>query len=134
MKTARPFLLLLIAILLGWTLGSYTTENFYKKWINRYQLRMAFDGVSERLAVLNAVRAGDTNGTAAFLEGQLDGQIKVLDATVRELHVDQLPPRGIQQLEQLQDYRAKHPPTTNDLETDRIISGILSLTNAQNRP
>lgn len=134
MKKARPFLIVILALLIGWAIGLYTTDHFYEKWIRRYRIRNAFEGINDRFAALNAVRAGDTNGTVELLESQMDGQIMVLGVLIPDLHADQLMPWDIRLITRLRDYRAAYPRKTNSLEIDRIITGALSLTNSQNQP
>jgi hypothetical protein len=134
MKTIRPILFLIIALLAGWAIGSYSTDHYYDKWIKRYQTRSAFEGVNDRLAALIALRAGDTNGTAELLEGQLDGQIMVLAPILQETPAGQLQPRNLRLLTQLHDYRAANPHKTGGTDIDQIIAGLLASTNIQNHP
>jgi thiaminase len=134
MKTLRPILFLVIALLVGWAVGSYSTEHFYDKWIRRYQTHKAFEGVNERLTVLNALRAGDTNGTAELLESQMDGQIMLLAPFLQEMPAGQLQPQNFRLLTQLRDYRAAHPRKSGQPEIDQIIAVILSSTNSQTHP
>ena len=134
MKSIRPFLFLTIALLLGWAIGSYSTVHFYDKWIKRYQTRMAFESVNDRLTALNALRAGDTNGTAELLENQLDSQITALVPTLQDPATGQLQPQNFQLLTQLRDYRAAHPRKSSRPDIDQIIASALSSTNSQNHP
>jgi hypothetical protein len=134
MKTIRPILFLVIALLVGWAVGSYSTEHFYDKWIRRYQTHKAFEGVNERLTALNALRAGDTNAAAELLESQLDGQIKLLAPILQDLPAGQLEPQNFRLLTQFRDYRAAHPRKSGRPDIDPIIAVILSSTNSQNRP
>ena len=134
MQTIRPILFLLIALLAGWAVGSYSTDHYYDKWIRRYQTHSAFEGVNDRLTALTALRAGDTNGTAELLEGQLDGQIMALAPILQAMPAGQLQPRNLRLLAQLRDYRAAHPHKAGGSEIDRIIAGVLSSTNLQNHP
>src|SRR5271154_1748389 len=131
MKAARPFLLLIIALLVGWAIGSYSTNHFYDKWIRRYQTHSAFDAVNDRLTALNALRAGDTNGTVEILESQLDSQLLVLGAMLQNMPAGQLQPQTIRLLTQLRDYRAAHPGKHNRPEIDQIFAGVLWSTNLQ---
>ncbi len=132
MKKMRPFLFVVLALLAGWAIGSYTSDHFYNKWIKRYQARNAHDGVSDRLAALKALRAGDTNQVAELLESQLDAQILLLGTVLQDMPAAQRPAADFQILSQLRDYRAAHPRKTNRPEIDQKVAGTLSLTNAQN--
>ena len=132
MKTVRPILFVILALLAGWVIGLYTTDHYYEKWIRHYQMKKTMDGIGDRFAALNAVRAGDTNGTVELLESQMDGQIMVLGAMLQDLQVDQLSPWNIRLMTRLRDYRAAYPRKTNSLEIKQIIMGALSLTNTQN--
>ena len=130
MKTLRPFLFLIIAMLVGWAIGLYATEHYYEKWIKRYRTHNAFDGVTDRFAVLKALRVGDTNGAAELLESQMDNQIMVFGAMIQNVPADQLGPWDLQLLAQLRDYRAAHPRKTSRPEVDQIVAGFLSPTNS----
>lgn len=134
MKKIRPLLFVLLALLAGWAIGSYTSDHFYDKWIKRYQARSAHDGVNDRLAPLNALQAGDTNQLVELLETQLDSQIMALGTVLQEMPVAQRPAADIQLLNRLRDYRAAHPRKTKRPEIDQQVAGILSLTNTLNRP
>ena len=134
MKNVRPILFLIIALLAGWAIGLYSTQHFYDKWIRRHQFHSALEGVNDRLTALNALRAGDTNGTAELLEAQLDGQITALGAVLQDMPAGQLQPRDLRLLTQLRDYRAAQPHKTSRPEIDQILAGVLSSTNSQDRP
>ena len=134
MKTIRPILFLVVALLAGWAIGLYSTEHFYDKWIKRYQTRNAFEGVNDRLSALTALRAGDTNATAELLESQLDGQITRLAPILQDVPAGQLQPQNLRLLTQLRDYRAAHPRKSSGPDIDPIIAAALSSTNNQNHP
>ena len=134
MKTFRPFLFLMLALLLGWAIGLYATQHYYEKWIKRYRTHSAFDGVNDRFTILKALRAGDTNGTTELLENQMDNQIMVLGAMIQDVPPDQLQPWDLQLLVQLRAYRAAHPRKTNRPEIDQIVARVLSSTNVQIHP
>ncbi len=134
MKTIRPILFLIIALLVGWAIGLYSTQHFYDKWIRHSQTQNAFMGVNDRLTALIALHAGDTNGAAELLETQLDGQLAVLAPIIQNMPSGELQPRNLRLLTQLRDYRAAHPRKTGGPEIDQIIAGILSSTNIQNHP
>jgi hypothetical protein len=134
MKTIRPILFLIIALLAGWAIGLYSTQHFYDKWITRYLTQNAFASVNDRLTALTALRAGDTNGTAQMLEAQLNDQIAVLAPILQGMSAGQLSPRNLRLLTQLRDYRAAHPHKASGPDIDQIIAGMLSSTNSQNRP
>jgi hypothetical protein len=112
----------------------YSTDHYYNKWIRRYRIQRAFDGINDRYAPLNAVRSGDTNGTVELLESRMDGQIMLLESMIQDLHVDQLPPWDLRILARARDYRAEYPRKTNSLEINQIIVSVLSLTNTQSHP
>ena len=131
MKRTHFFLFVILALCAGWAIGSFTSDHFYDKWIKRYLVRNAFVGVSDRLATLNALRAGDTNQAAELLESQMDVQMMALGAMIQEMPAAQRPAADIQLLARLRDYRAAYPRKTNRPEIDQKIAGILSLTNTQ---
>jgi hypothetical protein len=133
MKKMRPLLFSVLALLAGWAIGSYTSDHFYDKWIKRYQARNAHDGVSDGLAALKALRAGDTNQVAELLENQLDTQIMALGTVLQETPAAQRPAADTQLLDQLRDYRFAHPRKTSRSEIDQRVAGVLSLTNASNQ-
>jgi hypothetical protein len=133
-KSIRPFLFLTIALLLGWAIGSYSTQHFYDKWIKRYQTHMAFEGVNDRLTALNSLRAGNTNGAAESLENQLDSQITALVPILQDPATSKLQPQNFRILTQLSDYRAAHPHKSSRPDIDQIIASALSSTNSQNHP
>jgi hypothetical protein len=114
----------------GLAIGSYSTDHFYGKWIRRYQTHSAFDAVNDRLTALNALHAGDTNGTVEILESQLDNQLLVLGAMLQNMPAGQMQPQTIRLLTQLRDYRAAHPRKTGRPEVDQIVAKILSPTNS----
>jgi len=132
MKKIRPLLFLILALLAGWGIGSYTSDHFYNQWIQRYLARNALDGVGDRFATLNALRAGDTNQVVELLESQLDGQIMALGAAMRESPAAQRPAAEVKLLARLQDYRAVHPRTTSRPEIDQKVAAILTATNPPN--
>jgi hypothetical protein len=134
MKSSRPYLLLLIALLVGWAVGLYSTQHFYDKWIRRYETHNAFEGVKRSLTALNALHAGDTNGAEEMLESQLNSHIQVLVAMIQNVPAGQLQPQNLRILTQLHDYRAAYPRKDNGSEIDKIIAGVLSSTNIQSRP
>ena len=134
MKKIRPLLFLILALLAGWGIGSYTSDHFYNQWIQRYLTRNALDGVSDRLATLNALRAGDTNQVMELLESQLDGQLVALGATMQGPPAAQRPAAEVKLLARLRDYRAVHPRKTSRPEIDQKVAGVLSITNVQNQP
>jgi hypothetical protein len=131
MKKVRPILFLLIALLAGWAIGSYSTDHFYVKWIKHYQIHDALAGINDRLIPLTVLQSGDTNRTAELLESQMNDQIKLLGPMLPDLHVQ---PWDVRLFTELQNYRAGHPQKTNDPEIDSIISGVLLSTNASNLP
>jgi len=134
MKKIRPILFLILALLIGWAIGSYTSDHFYNRWIQRYLARNAISGVTDRLAALHALRADDTNQVVELLESQMDGQIMALGATMQEASITERPAAEAQLLTRLRDYRAAYPRKTNRPEIDQKVTGILSITNAQNQP
>ena len=134
MKSIRPFLFMILALLIGWAIGLYATQHYYEQWIGRYQTRHAFDGVNDRLIVLNPLRAGDTNGAAELLESQLDGQLLMLGTLMQNVSASELQPRQLQLLTQLRNYRAAHPRQTSQPEIDRAVAGVLSATNSDHQP
>jgi len=134
MKPIRVILFLVIALLLGWAIGSYSTDHFYDQWIRRYQTHSAFANVNDRLTALTALRAGDTNATAELLEAQLDEQVAVLAPILQGMPAGQLQPQNLRLLKQLRNYRAAHPRKTSGPDIDQIIAAVLSSTNSQNHP
>ena len=132
MKKIRPLLFLILALLIGWAIGSYTSDHFYNKWIQRYLARNALDGISERLTTLNTLKAGDTNQVMELLESQMDAQIMALGATMREASIAERPAGEAQLLTRLRDYRATYPRKTSRPEIDRNVATILSVTNMPN--
>ena len=132
MKRMHFLLFVILALCAGWAIGSFTSDHFYDQWIKRYLARNARVGVSDRLATLYALRAGDTNQAAELLESQLDGQMLALGAMIQEMPAPQRPAVDIQLLARLRDYRAAYPRKTSRPEIDQRVAGILSLTNVQN--
>jgi len=122
----------MLALLIGWAIGSYTSDHFYNKWIQRYLARNAISGVSDRLAALHALRADDTNQVVELLESQMDAQIIALGATMREASTAERPAAEAQLLTRLRDYRAAYPRKTSRLEIDQMVAAVLSVTNMPN--
>ena len=134
MKKMRLVMLVVLALLAGWAIGSYASDHFYDRWIQRYLARNARVCVGDSLANLNALRAGDTNQAAELLESQLDTQILALGAILQAMPVARRPAADIQLLARLRDYRVAFPRKTGRSEIDQQVAGILSLTNAPNHP
>ena len=134
MKKIRPLLFLILALLIGWAIGSYTSDHFYNKWIQRYLARNAFDGISERLTTLNTLKAGDTKQAMELLESQMDGQILALGSAMREAPAAQPPATELKLLARLRDYRVVYPRKTSRPEIDQKVAALLTATNPTNHP
>jgi hypothetical protein len=132
MKLSRQILIPIVALLLGWVVGLYSTENYYDRWILRYQTRNAFSGASDRLVVLKALRDGDSNNAVESLEGQLDNQIVLLEPLLKNSSAEPLTARNVLLMTQLRGYREAYPRQTSRPELDRTVAGVLSATNNQN--
>lgn len=81
----------------------------------------AASGVGNKVAVLRAVRAGDTSGAVLVLESALDGDLVIL-GLLPDSVID--PPTG-RILSRAATYREKHPYKSGDTEVDMAISDLL---------
>ena len=132
MKLSRQILIPIVALLLGWVVGLYSTQNYYDQWILRYQIRNAFSGANDRLVVLKALHDGDSKGAVESLEGQLDNQVVLLEPLLKNSSAEPLTARNVLLMTQLRDYRAAHPRQTSRPELDRTVVRVLSTTREQN--
>jgi len=119
-------ILLLIAGLIG---GGALVAHFYNRQMEAYIASTSFMGIGDRYAVLRALRTGDTNQAAAFLEQQLDGQILLYAGMKSDVPVASLERSDIRLLMRVRDYRLLHHYIGDDGGVDRTVAGILSLTN-----
>ena len=128
MKRLRSILLTLLVFVIGLVVGCALSAYFGFKWADTYMTNSSFVGVGDRYVVLQALRAGDTNQAIDALEQQMDGQILQFAAMKLDVPLAKLKPSDVRLITRVRDYRAAHP-YREDLEVDRAVASILSLTN-----
>lgn len=129
MKEGKSILMAILMLIAGLICGGALAAHFYNRWMESYLTSASCVGISDRYVVLRALRAGDTNQAATFLEQQMDGQILLFAAMKSDLPVASLQRADISLLARVRDYRLVHSYRGDGGDSDRTVASILSMTN-----
>ena len=122
MTRARTAVLALAVFVAGVGVGGGLAAWFYDQFVmSRHLSASAASGVGNKVALLRAVRAGDTKQAVQLLEIGLDGDLVVLGLLPRS--VIDAPTSRI--LSRAATYREKHPYKSGDAEVDVAIEALL---------
>lgn len=113
----------------GLVCGGWLLSHYYSGWLDSYISNASSAGIADRYAVLKALRAGDTNQAANFLEQQMDGQILLYAGMKSHVSVGAIDRADIRLLKSVRDYRATYPHIGDAGAVDKTVASILSLTN-----
>jgi len=129
MKEPTSILMAILTLIAGMIGGGTLAAHFYNRQMEAYIASASFEGISDRYAVLQTLRAGNTNQAAAFLEQQMDGQILLYAGMKSDVPVASLERSDIRLLLRVRDYRTIHHYIGDGGDVDHTVASILSLTN-----
>ena len=109
MSKQRAFLLIVSTLILGVVGGGYATSRWYQQYLYRFCADSAAVQIEKDHTTLYYFRTGDTNKAVQLVEIDLDGQMAVLESTLREIPRSRRDTNDLVILEHARAYREAFP-------------------------
>src|SRR5262245_45580 len=123
MSKSRAVVVCTIVLIVGLLVGGGSTAWFYSQFLLPQSLATsAAAGVGNKVAVLKALKTGDSTKVTSLLETELNGDLIIL-GLVPGSTIDARMSRAIARAA---DYRAASPYSSGDPVVDSAVSDVLS--------
>ncbi|HEX7862036.1 MAG TPA: hypothetical protein VF773_17010 [Verrucomicrobiae bacterium] len=121
-KLLIPVILIALALFVGFFFGRWQSKRNVDKYLAQAstpEVRRALADFSRAAGVLQALRAGDTNGAIETLESELDTQIMYIGAVTEATPDSARDMQWLSRIRWLKEYRTNIPGKTTPLRTNR---------------
>jgi hypothetical protein len=105
----RAYLLFICALVLGTISGGLVTSHWYRQHLSFLWADSSATQIEKDHATLYYFRTGDTNKALQLVEIDLDGQMAVLESTLKQVPLAQQDTNDVVILEHAREYRRAFP-------------------------
>ncbi len=109
MSKPRAYLLFICALILGTICGGLVTSHWYRYYLAQLWADSAATQIEKDHATLYYFRTGDTNKALQLVEIDLDGQMAVLESTLKQIPPARQDTNDLVILEHAHEYRRAFP-------------------------
>ena len=131
MNKKLAIILIVVAFIFGIVGGGLADRYYGRQFFSLFYASMETSHANSTLVTLKNLRANNITNSVELLEGNLDGSLMVLDATMDYI------PKSEQDNElkvftKAKEYRVQFPRKTESSETDQAVSNALSRAKLEN--